>query len=140
MDPLTDSELDEIGRVEQAATKGPWCQAIHVNEPRALVSSMKMGTSLLSIDLDGMAIVDRAEDAQFIVVARNILPRLLAEVMERRRDDAKWIKLADAIKDVLPYVHTYDIQGDNAFKHIRDILTELRIPWRYDIIYDKDEL
>ena len=77
--PLTEAEIAEIEGHANAATPA-WTLALHIDEPRAIVSADDMSVSLLALDRDGMAIFDRVEDARFAVEAREIVPRLLADL------------------------------------------------------------
>lgn len=79
-DPLTDARIAEIKARNAARTPGPWQQATHVGEPRALVAAAAPRRSLLGLDRDGMAIVDRAADAAFIAHAPEDIDALVAEV------------------------------------------------------------
>lgn len=65
---------------EKAATAGEWLTGDHVGEPRALCAAATPLDSLLGLDRDGMAIVDRKEDAAFIVGARNDMADMLAKI------------------------------------------------------------
>ncbi len=76
--------LAEIMALADAATPGPWLQAHHIGEPRALVSERDKSLSLLALDRDGMAIVDSEADARFIVAAREIVPAMAAELAAMR--------------------------------------------------------
>lgn len=73
------AEALDAGRLARKATPA-WTQALHIDEPRALVSADDMNRSLLGLDRDGMAIFDRAEDARFAAEARDGWPRDAARV------------------------------------------------------------
>jgi len=64
---MTERDLDELERLERAATPGPWFE-------------VKMGTVWLSVPM--MAGILAGSDAAFIASARNALPALIARVRE----------------------------------------------------------
>lgn len=63
----------------EAATPGPWAQPID-EEPRAIVAAKRPMFSLLALDRDGMAIVDKKADADLIAHAPTDLRDLLSYV------------------------------------------------------------
>jgi hypothetical protein len=84
--PRIDVEaLTKLARETKAhgerATPGPWLQATHVGEPRALVAQHDMRASLLALDRDGMAIVGTVLDAVAIAHARTAAPALADAVL-----------------------------------------------------------
>lgn len=86
---MADQEMDtaalaDLGALADAATARPWMQARHIDEPRAIVAQSRPMHSLLGLDRDGMAIVDREADAAFIVAAVNAHDALAAEVVRLR--------------------------------------------------------
>jgi len=85
---LSEQRLAEIEARVSAASAGPWMQAHHIDEPRAIVPRSRPNHSLLAVDRDGMAIFDRAEDAAFTVAAREDIPALVAEVRRLRAEAA----------------------------------------------------
>jgi hypothetical protein len=85
--------LDELDALYAEATGGPWRQAHHVGEPRALVAAARPRDSLLALDVEGMAIVGTAPDAALIVALVNAWP----EVRERLR---VMRETGDALADV----------------------------------------
>ncbi len=75
---ITEVELDELERLHKAATPS-WDRALmFVPEGKALVSTLNRTESLLGLDVDGMAVFAKAEDAEVAVAARNALPELIA--------------------------------------------------------------
>lgn len=78
MKTIDEKRQKEIEGRAAKATAGPWLQAVHVDEPRALVSITNMQRSLLALDSDDMAIVGTEADAAFIAHARADIPDLLA--------------------------------------------------------------
>jgi hypothetical protein len=83
-DDITEAELEAIKARCEAATPGPWDNAIEiVPEGYALRAQGDPGASLLSVDQDGMGIFDRKEDATFTAHARTDLPRLIAALRKR---------------------------------------------------------
>jgi hypothetical protein len=86
-DALTDEELSELERLTTAATPGPWIANIEEEAPIG-------GESMISIGVPGdfppdMYVYHDGEtapsaDLKFIAVARNYMPRLLAEVRRLR--------------------------------------------------------
>jgi hypothetical protein len=73
---VTTDEIRALREMEKAATPD-WKQALHIDEPRALVSAANPMVSLLGLDRDDMAIFDRAEDCAVAVALRNSAPALL---------------------------------------------------------------
>jgi len=82
---MTELDLDALELLHQQATPGPWLQATHVDEPRAICAARSMRSSLLGLDRDGMAILDDEADAALIVALRNAAPALLEKA--RRLDE-----------------------------------------------------
>ena len=79
-------DLDRIEALVNAATPGPWRQATHVGEPRAIVAESRPMASLLALDVDGMAIVDSEADAALIVEACNAVHAMAAELRAARAE------------------------------------------------------
>lgn len=86
MPTLTKEQRDAIRARVDAATKGPWLQAHHVDEPRALIAADRPAESLLALDRDGMAIMDKVADAAFIASARSDVPALLDDLDAAERE------------------------------------------------------
>lgn len=89
-DDITPEEMQAIQQRCDAATPGPWDNAIEiVPEGYALRAQGDPGASLLSVDQDGMGIFDRKDDATFTAHARTDLPRALAALRRRDADFTK---------------------------------------------------
>lgn len=73
---ISKKERDRLRALDREATPD-WIQAVHVEEPRAIVSIHTTRESLLAVDADGMAIFDRPADAAVACAARNALVPLL---------------------------------------------------------------
>lgn len=82
---LTDEELEELERLEQDATPGPWVfRDDSCGEYRVLGPDCKL---VFNKDFGGLRrhlMPPHEEDARLFVAARNALPSLLAEVRELR--------------------------------------------------------
>jgi hypothetical protein len=86
-EPLSDQELAELEALTEAATPGPW--VANVEEDGGLA-----GESMIQLGLPGDFSADMyvfhdrktapSADLKFIAAARNYLPRLLAELRQRR--------------------------------------------------------
>ncbi len=76
---LTIEQIEALEELEKAATPGEWRKPF---EDGALAH--ERDKSLLAIDKDGMAIVNRPEDAALIAALRNAAPALL----QAARDNA----------------------------------------------------
>ena len=76
--------LDAWQELCDAATEGPWI--LTAEEPHGIACLMAPNDSLLMLDRDGMACVDKPEDARFIAAARTAMPVLLDEVRRLRAE------------------------------------------------------
>ena len=88
-EPLTDEELSDFEALAQAATPGPWVAMIE-GPGGAGDSMIWLGTVGSGPDMyvhHGDKIAPRV-DIEFIGAARNHVPRLLAELRERRAGPA----------------------------------------------------
>ncbi len=88
-DPLTQSKIDELEKLCEAATEEPWETAEY--EPDDPAAYLFLGK-----DEDGTTViaVDRC-DAKFIAAARTALPRLLAELKQAREG---WLPIVKAAR------------------------------------------
>lgn len=88
--PLTDAELGEARRLEEAATPGPW----EVADPA--YGARDLGMFVQGPNLRFVAATREhpncPENAQFIAASRTLVPRLLATIAER---DARIATVAD---------------------------------------------
>lgn len=82
---MNEKRLQEIeGRLAKA-TKGPWQQALDVDEPKIVVASARPNFSLLGIRTrDDMAIFNKVDDAELCACAPQDLADLVAEVRSLR--------------------------------------------------------
>lgn len=76
---MTDTELDEIDALADAATPGPW-QALGLMQPAPNYAVIGGGSIPTQV-----AVVTR-ENAAFIAAARTALPALIAEVRRLSRE------------------------------------------------------
>lgn len=85
---MTSGELIAARVLVNAATPGPWESTTEDHMPIGL---HVRGRSLLMLDRDGMACVDRREDAAFIAASRLLVPALLNEIarLTLERDEAR---------------------------------------------------
>jgi hypothetical protein len=87
-DPLTDQELDELERLTQAATPGPW--TANIEEEAPIGGQSMIGLDGLTDDFppDMYVYHERetapAADLKFIAAAGTYMPRLLAELRQLR--------------------------------------------------------
>lgn len=92
---MDDDLLDELERLEKAATPGPWVSSIegrdHVagsdaiftrEDQRQVDSDVYVSIRVASGDWHPASVADQ----DFIAAARNALPKLIAEVRRLRRD------------------------------------------------------
>lgn len=91
---LTDSDLDRMTRLVDAATAGPWFSYVVGRDPEAGTNCIELGWcnelgSFKSIETAGATVADQ----DFIASARQDMPRLLLEVRVLR---ARLASLLDA--------------------------------------------
>jgi hypothetical protein len=67
----------DVEKAEKLATRAPWRQGHHVDEPCAIVAESDPRDSLLGLDRDGMAIFFNEHDAMLAVRGRNLLAKLI---------------------------------------------------------------
>jgi len=93
MERLTDAEIAELERLEKAATRGPWYSGCEPHGPCA--AKMYRNQILSTAQYPELIIAERPrydcdtrkrtfDTMLFITAACNALPRLLAELRERR--------------------------------------------------------
>jgi hypothetical protein len=109
-DELSDEELDRMERRVAAATIGPWLPEDDEAELTANVSIIELGLcnelgTFKSIELIGAS----AADHEFIVNARQDMPRLLQEVRALR---ARLHSLNASLDDLEPHMRS---AGEEAF-------------------------
>ena len=78
--------IARLKRADQEATPAPWTKPF---EDGALSTEANPRMSLCGLDVEGMARIDKAEDAELIVLVRNDLELLLkaaSEVVEVYED------------------------------------------------------
>ena len=81
MERLTDAEIAGLERLEKAATPGPWCEDPEGAPPWFIMAGDP------SIDVPCVGEINTTADMEFIINARRLVPRLLAELRERRAAD-----------------------------------------------------
>lgn len=111
IDGLSEEELDRMERRVAAATVGPWLPESDEAELATNVSVIELGLcnelgTFKSIELVGAS----AADHEFIVNARQDMPRLLQEVRQLR---ARLQSLNLSLDDLQP--HTLRGAGEEAF-------------------------
>lgn len=90
MTPLTPEEIATLVELERAATPGPWLRengSLCVEDGRTP---------------SGIGYEHSARDAAFIVAARNLVPRLLAEREEMRRELKTMTCMWNGLREELP--------------------------------------
>jgi hypothetical protein len=121
---LTLEQLNELAALEQTATAGNWLQGTHVGEPRALCPASARMTSLLGLDVDGMAIVQEEADASLIAASRNALPALLA--MAKRL-----LELTSALRFIERECGSLVLGGDRGYFNAGNAVYEAkRLGWQ----------
>lgn len=87
--PLTNSELDELARLEKTATPGPWYALEHY--PSMSDRGGRVVAQGYSIMLADCRIPDEHDlnDCKFVAAARNAMPHLLAELRRLREVEAR---------------------------------------------------
>ncbi|NUP08429.1 MAG: hypothetical protein HOW73_20455 [Polyangiaceae bacterium] len=130
MGEMTNEELDRLDAIEKAATVGPWDQAHHIEEQRAIVARALPCVSLLGLDVDGMAIVGEEVDAALIVEARNALRPLIEEVRKLRQQNEalergrQQSKLIEGLP--VPAAHWEKVHAEGNAGAIADVRAYLR--------------
>lgn len=76
-------DLGAIEAIDKARTPDDWMQGHHVGEPKAICPASAPRTSLLGLDVDGMAIFDREADAAFVVMASKKIGPLCEALREQ---------------------------------------------------------
>lgn len=90
-----DTLIETVLRLDGEATPEPWLKPF---DDGALTSEARRNESLLAIDVDGMAVIERPEDAALIASYRSAAPRL-ARVLRESRAEAATLRAVSGAAD-----------------------------------------
>lgn len=89
--------IGTLAKARAKTSEGTWIQATHIDEPRAICTAERPQESVLGVDGDGMAIFPHVDDAAFVVLAHQMVPKLEEAVLGAQANNAVLVK---ALRDL----------------------------------------
>jgi hypothetical protein len=92
---MTDEQLDELERLEQAATPGEWAEGRYRLDAAVWRVSARNDWLCAMAGPDGFAKERGKKDAAFIAAARNALQELIKDLREARAEAKSWREMCN---------------------------------------------